>query len=226
MSRPRAQSCRGRRFWALLNRECLPALEAVRRNCPTREEAKGVSSHRTVAVRSCCAPGDAACLVWLATIESCVWCTRRDRCWWRSCLYQARHGATLQSGASGVTMASGARFYNFTWCESRPVLALRAAQCYFPPLPACISTSSGLGGLEQEPWSGSACRAALATCCSCLAAVAALYRSSVWWVVACGVWCGMGASHCKFICASARAIACFHGAPVFFVSLQLTCRAR
>ena len=26
------------RFWALLNHECLPALEAVRRNCPTREE--------------------------------------------------------------------------------------------------------------------------------------------------------------------------------------------
>ena len=32
------------RFWALLNRECLPALEAVRRNCPTREEFRTVES--------------------------------------------------------------------------------------------------------------------------------------------------------------------------------------
>ena len=137
-----------------------------------------------------------------------------------------RRGVTLQPARQGDRHPPCTCCCKAFLCESRPVLALRAAQCYFPPLPACISTSSGLGGLEQEPWSGSACRAALATCCSCLAAVAALYRSSVWWVVACGVWCGMGASHCKFIRASARAIACFHGAPVFFVSLQLTCRAR
>eukprot|EP01043_Picozoa_sp_COSAG02_P013512 COSAG02_NODE_541_length_20598_cov_278.953754_16_plen_170_part_00 len=32
------------RFWALLNRECLPALEAVRGNCPTREEFRRLSS--------------------------------------------------------------------------------------------------------------------------------------------------------------------------------------
>ena len=31
-------------------------------------------------------------------------------------------------------------------------------------------------------------RAALATCCSCLAAVAALYCKSVWRVAECGVW--------------------------------------
>ena len=34
----------GRRFWGLLNHECLPALEAVRRNCPTREEFRTVES--------------------------------------------------------------------------------------------------------------------------------------------------------------------------------------
>ena len=31
-------------FWTLLNRECLPALEAVRSNCPTREEFRTVES--------------------------------------------------------------------------------------------------------------------------------------------------------------------------------------
>ena len=89
----------------------------------------------------------------------------------RPCFREARRDAALQPVRQGDLWPSCARFYKVTWCESRPVLALRAALCYFRPLVA-FPPAPGWG-LELEPEHPSRCLArpiCTALCPPCMGA--------------------------------------------------------
>ena len=75
----------------------------------------------------------------------------------RSCDTEAHRGVTLQPARPGDLSPSRTCCYRVILCELRPVLALRAAQCYFRPLRA-FSVAAGWA-LEPEPAHPSRCPA-------------------------------------------------------------------
>jgi hypothetical protein len=75
----------------------------------------------------------------------------------RSCFSEARRGVTLQPARQGDRHPPCTCCYIVFLCESRPVLALRAVQCFFRPLRA-FPVAAGWG-LELEPAHPSRCPA-------------------------------------------------------------------
>eukprot|EP01043_Picozoa_sp_COSAG02_P034514 COSAG02_NODE_2418_length_8905_cov_5.021576_3_plen_155_part_00 len=64
----------------------------------------------------------------------------------RSCFSEARRGVTLQPARQGDRQPPCTCCYIVFLCESRPVLALRAVQCFFRPLRAFpVAAGWGLG---------------------------------------------------------------------------------